>query len=209
MEPKEFQVKLELVRIFLRLIYCQRMATSQKSSNVRSSFSVEGKPWDRAQGHPALSSPVGLWVQWSKFFPGPRLNLERCLSNFLSMDLEASESLKLWAFYTSILASSWAHEPLSLIAHTSCMGDSWSGFWIQGKPATSADGEIWNKRSGRESLVPKCYPIVRASWCRELKLSWVSAQLLTAPLNFFLTSELWSHLGQPKFVHSYISEILE
>lgn len=121
MEPKEFQVKLDLVRIFLRLIYCQRMATSQKSSNVWSSFSVEGKPWGRAQGHPALSSPVGLWVQWSKFFPGPRLDLERCLSNFLSMDLEASESLKLWAFYTSILASSWAHEPLSLIAHASCM----------------------------------------------------------------------------------------
>lgn len=80
-----------------------------------------GKPWGRAQGHPALSSPVGLWVQWSKFFPGRRLDLERCLSNFLSMDLEASGSLKLWAFYTSILASSWAHEPLSLIAHTSCM----------------------------------------------------------------------------------------
>lgn len=37
MEAKEIQVNLELVRILLRVVYCQRMTVSQKSSNMLSS----------------------------------------------------------------------------------------------------------------------------------------------------------------------------
>lgn len=51
-----------------------------------------------------------------------------------------------WEFYAFILASDSALEPLSLTARTASsheLADSWSGFWIHGKAARSADGDIW------------------------------------------------------------------
>lgn len=147
-------------------------------------------------------SPVKQILSWPQAGPG---KMPFQLSQHGSGSFWILETVSILYFYFSLQLSPWA--TVSDCSHF-LHGDSWSGFWIQGKPATSADGEIWNKRSGRELLVPKCYPIVRASWCRELKLSWVSA-VTNSTIENFLTFGLWSHLGHPKFVHSYISEILE
>lgn len=50
------------------------------------------KALGQGKGHPALSSPMNLWVECSKFSPHPVLDLERFLSNFLSIDLESFDS---------------------------------------------------------------------------------------------------------------------
>lgn len=44
-------IKLELVRIILRVVYCHRMTVSQKSS-IMLGFSEEEKPGDKVQEHP-------------------------------------------------------------------------------------------------------------------------------------------------------------
>lgn len=91
------------------------------------------------------------------------------------------ETLNILYFYFSLKSF---HEPLCLIAHTSPMltHDLASESWVS--QLHMLMGKSGDKKSGRESLVLKCYPIVWTSWCGELKLSWVLAQLPTAPVKF-------------------------
>lgn len=115
--------------------------------------------------------------------------------------------MNLWAFYTFILSSKCALVLLSLIAHTACLltHDLDSEFRI------SQLGLLMGKSRDKRNevlLVSTHYTIDKASWCREFKLSLVSAELLRASLKYSVTSRLWFQWGQPKAVHLYLSEIL-